>query len=200
MRKISLWLGFSALLLPGLYIAYPYYTVHRLGQALDSGDRVALEALVDWQSLRQGLKDDLNALLADAMVAGGATDEPGGLLARGLATMLGPTLIDRTVDSYLTPAGVARLAVNGGQIELGAETERAEEKPGSEPGRNGAITDQIDVTYAFFSTPDTFRIDVVNADQPEKEPLVAILQLRGLSWRLTRLILPELARRPRAGD
>ena len=76
--------------------------------ALRDGDVSALEARVAWDSVRQGLRGDLNAMLLQKINADAATDKSSGAaFGTGLAVMLGPVVVDRTVDSYVTPQAVA---------------------------------------------------------------------------------------------
>jgi hypothetical protein len=38
------------------YVAYPYVTLYRLGQAIRGGDAVALQTMVNWDAVREGIK------------------------------------------------------------------------------------------------------------------------------------------------
>jgi hypothetical protein len=111
MAKRKVWLGAGALcVLVALYVAYPYHTLHRIEDALESGDQTALEDLIDWPSLREGLKDDLNTLATRALAEQAApSGDPQVALGMGIAAIFVPVLVQRTVDTYVTPAGIAAL-------------------------------------------------------------------------------------------
>jgi hypothetical protein len=173
-RKI--WLGAAALgTFLALYVAYPYHTLHRIEAALEEGDQVALEELIDWPLLRDGLKDDLNTMTTQALAEhAGPGGDPEAALGMGVAAMFMPMLVQRAVDTYVTPASIAALM---------RREPSAEEGPGSEDWR-------FEVHGAYFAGPASFRFEFSNPDDPRPEPAIGVLALQGLTWRLTRLILP----------
>ena len=46
------------------WIAWPYYAVYDFANAIQQGDQVALERRVAWDSVRRGLREDFNGVLA----------------------------------------------------------------------------------------------------------------------------------------
>jgi Protein of unknown function (DUF2939) len=89
-------------------IVWPYYAVYDLVVAAREGDVSPLEARVAWDSVRQGLRGDLNAVLLQTLSTKAKTDtNSGAALGTGLSVMLGPAIIDRMVDSYVTPQAIA---------------------------------------------------------------------------------------------
>jgi hypothetical protein len=180
MAKRKVWLGAAALCtLVALYLAYPYHTLQRLEDALESGDRAALERLIDWHSLRDGLKDDLNTLAARALAEQAAPGgDPQAALGMGIAAMFMPVLVQRTVDTYVTPAGIAEL--------MRRQPAREPDEGGASPAENW----RFEVHGAYFAGPASFRFEFSNPDDPRPEPAIGVLELQGLTWRLTRLILP----------
>ena len=46
------------------YAAYPYWSLYRLGEALEAGNEGSLKHYVDWPSVRSGLKEDLSGMLS----------------------------------------------------------------------------------------------------------------------------------------
>lgn len=181
MAKRQVWLGaIGAAAVAALYAAYPYYTLHRLGAALEAGDRLALEQLVDWPSLREGVKSDLNALATRALAEhAGPGGDPDEALEAGIAAILAPMVVERAVEAYVTPAGIAELM-------------RREERIGA-PGEDEAAAShdwRFEVHGATFAGPATFHFEFSNPDDPQPGPAIGIMELHGLSWRLTRLILP----------
>ena len=80
-------------------------------QAIRAGDQYRTELYVDFPRLRTSFREQLNAQLAEN-AATEMKDNPFG----GLAAMLGSALVDRTVDAFVTPAGLARL-MNRGESE-----------------------------------------------------------------------------------
>src|SRR5277367_142397 len=54
------------------YIGYPYATLYRLDNAVRHSDAATLRALVDWYSVREGLKEDI----CDMVLEGPADSRP----------------------------------------------------------------------------------------------------------------------------
>ena len=67
------------------WTAWPYYAVFDFANAIDQGDQVALEHRVDWESVRRGLRDDLNAFFMENIR--GKDDNATSPLATGLVAL-----------------------------------------------------------------------------------------------------------------
>jgi len=91
------------------WLLWPYYAVHRLSAALQNGDALALEDQVDWASVREGLRGDLNATLIRKL----RTEPDNNSVGTGLASLLAPAIINQIVDSYVTPQTIAYLIRTG---------------------------------------------------------------------------------------
>ena len=66
------------------YVAYPYVTLYRLGEAVHSGDAHTLKTLVNWPAVRQGIKHDID----NSQTAATREQLPGfgAAFVRGIAT------------------------------------------------------------------------------------------------------------------
>ena len=87
------------------YGVYPYVTLYRLGQAIRSGDAVRLETMVDWASVREGIKEDICDLVIDQPPqeqADGKLPPFGAGFVRGIAT--------NVVDRQVTPEALVAAA------------------------------------------------------------------------------------------
>jgi hypothetical protein len=89
------------------YAAYPYIALYRLGDAIRGGDAGDVEGKVDWPSLRQGLKDDLNTHFAAK--AGADSDDT----MAALGTVIAGKMISSVVDSTVTPSGLSVIMQTG---------------------------------------------------------------------------------------
>ena len=49
------------------YLLWPYLTLYRLDRAIGAADEIALEQLVDWAAVRDGLRDVMNAALGQVL-------------------------------------------------------------------------------------------------------------------------------------
>jgi hypothetical protein len=174
----------SLLALVGVgWLAWPYYALYDLWSALREGDTARLENRIAWDSLREGLRGDLNALFLQKMRAEAETGNAGGA---GLAMLLAPAIINQVLDGYLTPQVIGNLIRTGKPQHIGTETNRED---GSLDSNQFSLKQ---IRYAFFSGgPLRFKVEVVppETDQPVQGTLTLLFRWNG-DWRLTRVILP----------
>jgi Protein of unknown function (DUF2939)/GYF domain 2 len=172
------------------WIAWPYYAAYDLAVGLRDGDVATLETRVAWDSVRQGLRGDLSAVLISSVRAQDVSSS-GEALGSALGIMLGPVLIDRIIDSYITPQHIAaarRADRNDGAAQDDAATPKA-----LVDAMQAATNIRFDqIKYAFFSgSPLKFRINFVPDQNPAlKQPFEFRFQWDG-SWKLTRVVLPS---------
>src|SRR5678815_1340146 len=138
------------------YLAYPYFTLYRLGQAIRSGDASTLESLIDWPAVREGIKEDICDLVVDEppeAKAGNQLPPFGAGFVRGIAM--------NVVDSRVTPEGLAVMAQQTPEV----------------PASRGAA---VHVAWAFFAAPTQFVADfTTSGDAP---PIRLQMDLRDGSW------------------
>ena len=202
--------------LAAAYVWYPYHALDRLAEAARTGNSDELAARVDWPSVQQGLKLDLDAVLAQAMAT---TDGqgPGSNLGRMMLRMLGPRVIEKAAADYATPKGLEKLVASGGEIDLygavattaaamagGAPSVRAEETADAIPTDDDEPVEDanpipdtdangIAVRGAHFVGPRTMSFEFFDSFQPDRQPVAGLLRLDGLSWKLIRIEIPENA-------
>jgi len=146
------------------YGVYPYLTLYRLGQAIRSGDAVSLQAMVDWTSVREAIKEDICDLVIDQPPqeqADGKLPPFGAGFVRGIAT--------NVVDRQVTPEALVAAA----QLPDAPEVTR------------GAA---VQVRWAFFAGPAAFVVDLRTPGQAM--PIRLQMDLRGGTWHVTRVWLP----------
>ena len=152
----------GAVLAIGLaYGAYPYVTLYRLGHAIRRGDVSALQSMVDWGSVREGIKEDICDFVFDQpQQAGDRLPAFGTGFVRGLAT--------NVINRRVTPEALAAAAQQSDPIALG-----------------GAA---LQVSWAFFTSPSAFVVNLVSPEQVA--PIRLQMELRGSMWHVTRVWLP----------
>jgi Protein of unknown function (DUF2939) len=157
------------------YLAYPYVTLYRLGSAVQSADAATLEQLVDWHSVREGIKEDI----CDIVVDDQPDQTPGKLPAFGASFVRG--IAAGTIDRQITPQAI-----------LGAPAATR-----SEPAPASAMS-KVRVNWAFFESPTVFTVALRSKDL--QEPIRMELDLRKGSWQVRRVWLPEeMLKGPPAG-
>lgn len=140
-------------------------------------DLDAVEAKVDWQRLRQGVKDDVNA----AVVARVKPEEGGPLAALGVA--LAGKLAGPVVDAAVTPAGLAAVA-DADRPTLG--TLLTQVYVSTSPSRPLPRLAQ-----SSFGGPATFEVTVVpDGTNSEEDRIELRFEFEGGYWMLTRIHLP----------
>ena len=151
------WPLIIAIALVALYVASPYYSFWRFTEALKAGDQKQFEERVDFRAVRESLKKQLRAKLAE-----GRANEPKkekSLL--GLSDQFVPRLIDTLVDAYVTPSGLAALLADAKNVNA-ARAAGADSAAGAIP-QPQEVRDKLgfqSVRYAFFTGARDFMIDV----------------------------------------
>ena len=155
------------------YAAYPYITLYRLGEAIKGADAGTLESLVDWPAVREGIKEDVCDLAADAPSPKTGNDLPpfGASFMRGIAS--------RTIDQAVTPQ--ALLAAASTTAAVPASTQPAASGPA-----HGA---DVHINWAFFDSLTSFAVSLQASGQAE--PVKLEMDLQQGEWRVQRVWLPS---------
>jgi len=148
------------------YAAYPYITLYRLGEAIRTSDAGTLEMLVDWPSVREGIKEDICDLVVDdGEPQHGAKLPPfGASFIRGIAA--------NTIDQKVTPQGLAAATM----------AQPASQHAAAKPKAN------IHVDWAFFDSPTAFTVSL--REQGLADPIRLEMELRMGEWQVRRVWLP----------
>lgn len=208
MRAGRVALGLAALLAVAWVAAAPYITVYRMKAAAENRDGEALSEHIDFTSVRQSLKDQLNALFAKKLTESkDLKDNP--LAALGAA--FAGVLVDKVVDAYVTSAGITQLMA-GEKPQPGSKPAPPGGKPGEAPsggpagpggpagagggsggtgaggsGPEGAERKPLADATMSYESLDKFVVRAKGKDGTEGR---FVLRRRGLGWQLTEIILP----------
>ncbi|MEI6643719.1 MAG: DUF2939 domain-containing protein [Novosphingobium sp.] len=153
------------------YFGSPYLAARNLQEAAKSVDADALESSVDFPAVRDSLKSQLNAAMVKKM------SEDSSMKSNpfvGLGLMMAPAIIDRMVDSFVTPDGIAAMARG--------------QKPNE--GKSDA-SNRITYFYSWVNI-DRFRVRMRNTEEAKDGPSL-LFERRGLfSWKLIRIEISDL--------
>lgn len=173
MRKgwiIAVGVAFAAFALA--YGASPYLAVRGFVAAAKQGDAEKLRGAVDFPAARADLKPQLAAAVTTRMEQDPAMR---GNPFAGLGAMLMPSILDRMIDSVVTPDGIAAL-IRAGKIGH-AET-------------NSPAPGRVDYVLHYI-TRDRFGV-AVRRQGAVGDPVNLIFERRGLfAWKLVRIALPQ---------
>jgi hypothetical protein len=160
-----------------VYAAYPYVTLFRLGYAIRHGDSAALERLVDWDGVREGLKEDVCDALAEepddpGTVRPVSTRDMTALPAFGSGFVRG--IAGSMIDSTVTPRAIVHAA----------QTEEAD------PALIRSPQDQPRIVWAFFDSATTFHV-MLRPPGKHAQSIRIQMELRHGDWKVTRAWLPH---------
>ena len=153
-----------------LYLASPYYSIWRFGEALRAHDMDALAARVDFDSVRGSLKQQIRDHFLGVL-----TKKKKDRLAQFLAANAGDPL-DQLIDAYVTPEGLAAIITDPAPIKNASSLS-------SLPGVGGSRKeiDWSKARHAFFTSPRDFAVD--------HEGTKLRFRFNGLGWKLHALDL-----------
>jgi len=176
MSKGKLLVGAAVMLFVLYVVAAPYITVYQLKSAAEDRDGEALSEHIEFPSVRQSLKDQMNVMFAKKMSEDEKTkDNPFAALRAALAGVV----VDKVVDVYVTPAGISKLMA-------GEKPKHHIGKEGGNSSSNSGRKPLADASMAYESL-DKFVVKVNNKDGEEGK---FVLRRRGFGWKLTEIIIP----------
>ncbi|MGR7920058.1 DUF2939 domain-containing protein [Zobellella denitrificans] len=187
MRTLKLVLVLAAVLALGYGVAAPWLTVYQIREAADNRDGRALAEHVEFDSVRQSLKDQLNARMLREL-GDDIRQNPLAVLGAALAN----TVVDGLVDTYVTPAGIEQL-MRGETPAPGIP--RSDPPPagtgtgtGNDTGKTGPERRKpfSDARMGYRSL-NHFVVTMTDDSGKQAE---FILSRRGLGWKLTAIVLP----------
>lgn len=178
-KKFALLAALVAGLLLAWFIAMPWITVSQIRTAAQARDGQALSQHVDFNSVRASLKDQINALVLRKMGNEGKDLNP---LAALVAPLAG-AVVNKMVDAYATPSGVAQLLA--GDQPRTAETDQPA-STGAVPNSAGEEPSQRAKSSMAYRGMDRFVV-TTHGRQGDTQ---FVLGRRGFTWKLTEIILP----------
>lgn len=168
--------------LAGAYFGSAYLAVHKLRESALAGDAATMERLVDFPSVRESIKSQLNAAIMEQMRS---DPEMAANPFAGLGLMLVPALVESAVDAYVSADGLAALAQGQRPSET---TDRSVEQVEGRDG--GSLESGFQYTTRWVGLDD-FRVSVVNTEA-EGVTIQLHMARQGLfDWRLTRVELDK---------
>ena len=146
-----------------VYVAYPYVTLYRLANAVSTGDAATLSSLVAWESVREGVKEDI----CDAVTEVSAEDasREGALRPFGYSFVRG--VAGNLVDANITPEALVS-ATRSPQVATDPQP-------------------HMRLNWAFFDGPKRFDVAVGMPGEtgPDSELRVQMAFQHG-KWMVTR--------------
>ena len=191
--------------------AWPYYSLYQLARGIGNGDAVAINRLVDWDSVRPSVKAQAqvlmramagsqrgntayapmdntpmgNVLLGGALLGGAL---PGGALP---GNMSASTAVNTFIDTALTPEGITKMM---GELRSRVPEAARNMQPAGMPMLSSRDLEKLlgYVKYAFFGSPIHFRLAIGTGNRSEPTALSITMTLGGKGWQVTDVQVPVL--------
>lgn len=158
----------------GFFYASPYIVLNSIKNAAKAGDSEKVSAYIDYAAVRQSFKDQMNAyMLKQISTENNDTWET-------LGAMMASTMVEKMVDAAVTPEGMT-LMLQGKDFNQSLAPNTAE-----------TSEQQTEMSALNYSTRYlSFNMfEVTLRDQAQDTVLTVILLRDGLSWKVTKLLLP----------
>ena len=158
----------------GYLYASPYLALNSIKKAAQAGDVEKVSAYIDYPSVRQSFKDQMNAY----MVKDIASNDANGWEALG--TMIATTMVDKMVDGIVTPEGMT-LMLQGKDFKESLKPHTAQSSDQS------SSKEKLDYSTRYLSM-SLFEVTLKNPNNDKK--LKVIMERDGLSWKVKKFVVP----------
>ncbi len=172
------------LLLAAAYIASPFVSAWTLRDAIKRGDAAMIEQRVAWPSVRQTLKASLAAEANLLPMANAAGADVAPTLWQRVKGMFGATMLDRFIETYVTPEGLPKLFDYRRVWREKVSGDTADAEPISKLERFKQFWARIH--RAEFLTPTRVEIEMTDRAVADRR-YVSVMELDGFGWKLTGL-------------
>ena len=158
----------------GYLYATPYLALNNIKKAAQAGDSDTVSKYIDYPSVRQSFKDQLNAKMAKEVMK----QDNDGFAALG--AMLASTMVDKMIDGIVTPEGMT-LMLKGKDLrdaeQDSQDTQTAETQEQPKPEYEAGYTSMND-------------FEVVIKDQDQSKEVKVLMVRDGLSWKVNKIVVP----------
>lgn len=161
-------------LIGGYFYASPYLVLNSIKSAVKSGDSEKVSAYIDFDSVRQSFKDQMNAYMVKEM----ASKKTDGFEALG--TMMASAMVDKMVDAVVTAEGMT-LILQGKNVKDSITDNSGETKASESQDQH------LDYSTRYLSM-NKFEVTLKRKDN-DKE-LKVIMERDGLSWVIKKFVIP----------
>ena len=158
----------------GYWYATPYLALNNIKKAAQAGDSDTVSKYIDYPSVRQSFKDQMNAKMAKELM----NQDNDGFAALG--AMLASTMVDKMIDGIVTPEGMT-LMLKGKDLKDAAQSSEAN----STTQTNEEEQAEYKTRYTSFSD-----FEVVIQDPNDSKAVTVKMVRDGLSWKVNKIVIP----------
>ena len=158
----------------GYLYATPYLALNNIKKAAQAGDSDTVSKYIDYPSVRQSFKDQLNAKMAKEVM----NQDNDGFAALG--AMIASSMVDKMIDGIVTPEGMT-LMLKGKNLK---DTEQD-----SQDAQAAETQEEPKPEYeAGYTSMNDF--EVVIKDQDQSKEVKVLMARDGLSWKIHKIAVP----------
>lgn len=179
MRKILIAFVISLVAFSAYYLYTPYKTISDIKNVIETNDGDALSTYIDFERVRESLKQQVNQLVKDELMSDMGSGDPAGTsMGEMLGGMIGGYLTESiggaVIDYFMTPE-VLIAFMNGYVPEYGDETQS---------GQDASALRDADLSY---SSLNLFVISIPSEEEGEN-PITFLMERNGLfNWQIVEI-------------
>ena len=160
----------------GYLYASPYLVLNSIKTAAQNGESEKVSQYIDYPSVRQSFKDQMNAVMAKELMK----QDNDGFAALG--AMFAATMVDKMIDGFVTPEGMT-LMLQGKDLK-----QSAQQSIGVQDSSNQENEEPKPEYEAGYTSLNDFEVVIKDQDQSKE---VKVLMVRdGLSWKIHKIAVP----------
>lgn len=165
----------------GYLAASPYIVLNNIKKSIEANDSKAVASYIDFPSVRQSLKVQLNQQLQDQQK--NLENQDNDPFAE-LSNFFAATMVDKIIDTALTPENLTTL-LQGKTLENSLDLEE------SSKNENEVDNSNNDVSYhTSYKSFNSFQVDI-KKDNSADPDISVVMTRNGLSWKVTELVLHD---------
>lgn len=161
-------------LIGGYFYASPYLVLNSIKGAVKSGDSEKVSAYIDFDSVRQSFKSQMNAYMVKEI---GSKDTNG---FEALGTMMASAMVDKMVDAIVTPEGMT-LMLQGKNVKESLTGNSSDSK------NSESNAQKLDYSTRYLSMN---KFEVTFKRKDDDKELKVIMERDGLSWIIKKFVIP----------
>ena len=160
----------------GYLYASPYLVLNSIKTAAQNGESEKVSQYIDYPSVRQSFKDQMNAVMAKELMK----QDNDGFAALG--AMFASTMVDKMIDGFVTPEGMT-LMLQGKDLK-----QSAHQSMGGQDSLNQENEEPKPEYEAGYTSMNDF--EVVIKDQDQSKEVKVLMARDGLSWKIHKIAVP----------
>ena len=179
-RAAALAAVLGAAVVAGYWYWSPHLALRTMRAAAQSGDADTLNQHVDYPRLRESLKGQFGAQMAEKLATPDATESSSARAGAALGAMLGAVMVDRMIDTLVRPETIMR-AIERGQLKGSS----------SAPGADGQAKPAKRADWTLKRLGFDRVIAAARSDETDNRGVGFVFDRTGFAtWKLTELRLP----------